>query len=96
MSLLTTGTHGSPDYKITGAKVRDVFTNEVYDIKAKQVHRAVKTRGAEEENCPRQSMHSHANLFPKAPPCRMPQSSTSPSHARHAQKCARATVRAQQ
>jgi len=36
-SLLTAGTYGSPDYKVTGAKVKDLMTGEVYDIRAKAV-----------------------------------------------------------
>ncbi|KAG8464660.1 hypothetical protein KFE25_010028 [Diacronema lutheri] len=37
LNLLTRGTPGSPDYKVCGAKVRDVLTDEVYDVRAKQV-----------------------------------------------------------
>jgi glycerol-3-phosphate dehydrogenase len=37
LSLLTKGTPGAPDYKVCGAKVRDVVSGEVYDIRAKQV-----------------------------------------------------------
>ena len=37
LDLLSTGTRGQSDYKIVGAKVRDVFTGETYEIKAKQV-----------------------------------------------------------
>ena len=40
LALTTRGKPGAPDYKITGAKVKDAFTGEVYEIRAKQVLRS--------------------------------------------------------
>lgn len=37
LSLLTSGTKGSKDYKVTGAQVRDMITGEEYSVRAKQV-----------------------------------------------------------
>ncbi|EKX53383.1 hypothetical protein GUITHDRAFT_84416 [Guillardia theta CCMP2712] len=37
LGLNSVGKPGDENYKITGAKVRDVFTGQTYDIKAKQV-----------------------------------------------------------
>ncbi|KAJ1623260.1 FAD dependent oxidoreductase-domain-containing protein [Pavlovales sp. CCMP2436] len=37
LGLLTEGTFGQPDYKVCGAKVRDMMTGEAYDVRAKSV-----------------------------------------------------------
>mmetsp|Transcript_85668 Transcript_85668/g.228414 ORF Transcript_85668/g.228414 Transcript_85668/m.228414 type:complete len:663 (-) Transcript_85668:20-2008(-) len=37
LNLLTTGTLGSDDYKVVGARVKDSITGEKWDIRAKQV-----------------------------------------------------------